>query len=449
VVPAVRNSSPSLPARDDGDHDPDIDLITLRRKQPSESHNVVRSREVKDTLNPHRKADDVFFEHPIPAAGQPENHPIGSANESVTHRRDENVDEHADRFPSTSTAPLASSVLTQGKEGSRFSTSAPDTLDPYLVHYLKSLRSQSSKSPKPVITVPNHPAPQDLDVDSLRPVDLRSNYGQRTFKSSTVRGHNPHISNGGPSGEPGVIPEHLAHDSVKALNLPSSGGKVIIPRALLVRLIEETINLSGAAIRGNDVLIERYSPTWHRFARLLRTSDLHKISTLTTSDRSDPAHTPETADFDSGKSSKTPERASQTTTPDRSIESINASDKIDSSLAAVTEREYIVLAIDSKKSRIISTRFSRLLDGSSETVPISTEDLLKVEYLDKYTNMQSNTECRYLSHLKPLEVEGFRITAVNGTGIVLSKRIAEDVREEDAKSGLLSRLLGSRRGSRL
>jgi hypothetical protein len=386
VVHTVRNSSPSLPPRDDGDHDPDIDLITLRRKQSSESGNAVLSREAKDAIKAHRKvqrADDVLFEHPSPAAGHSENHPVGPANESVTHRPTENVDEHANRLSSTSTAPLVSSVLTQGDEGSRFSTSTRDTLDPYLVHYLKSLRSQSSKTPKPVITVPDHPAPQDLDVDSLRPVDLRSNYGRHEFKSS-VGGHNLRISNGGPSGEPGVIPERLVHDCVKALNLPSSGGKVIIPRALLVRLIEETINLSGAAVRGNDVVIERYSPTWHRFARLLRTSDLHKISTLPTSDRSDPAYTPETGGLESVKSSKTPERASQTTTAlDESIEPINAYDKIDSSLSAVTEREYVVLAIDSKKSRIISTRFSRLLDGSSEPVPISTEDLLKVEYLDR------------------------------------------------------------------
>ena len=231
--------------------------------------------------------------------------------------------------------------------------------------------------------MPNRCAPQDLDVDSLRPADLRSSYRDRKFKSSIAHGDNPRLSSRGPSGEPGMIPDRWTQANIKALNLPPSGGQVVIPRVLLVRLIEETINLSGAAVRGSDVVIERYSPTWHRFARLLRTSDLHKISRLTTHDRSDSATSSGAGDFHLPKNLETSESTSPTMTAFESAASINTPPKIDSDLSAVTEREYVVLAVDSKKSRIISTRFSRLLDGSSEPTPVCTKDLLKVEHLDK------------------------------------------------------------------
>ena len=83
-----------------------------------------------------------------------------------------------------------------------------------------------------------------------------------------------------PSGEPAEIPEHVINGGVERLKLKSMGNTVIIPRSVLKRLIERTITLSGASILGENVVIERYSPTWHRFARLLRTSDLDKISSL-------------------------------------------------------------------------------------------------------------------------------------------------------------------------
>jgi hypothetical protein len=53
--------------------------------------------------------------------------------------------------------------------------------------------------------------------------------------------------------------------------------------------------------------------------------------------------------------------------------------------------------------------------------------------------------CRYLSYLKPLEIEGFYITAASESGIVLSRNLnAADI-SGDGNTGWLDRLLGPSR----
>ena len=385
VVQIARNSSPAAGSpHDDGDHDPDIDLVTLRRKRPSKLTIPNLSHEAIDTVKPsagYSGIDAAFSKPPSPTSQNPDSHHTSQAEDSAAHSWSRHVKIQAGRISPTSSDSPISFASIAGNAGSRPHTSV-DTLDPYLINYLKSLRSKSSKPPKPTITEPNDLSPQDLDIDSLRPVDVRSIYRQRKSTPGMAPKDSPIASTGTSSGEPGLIPDHLTDANIKTLNLPSSGGKVVIPKALLVRLIEETINLSGAAIRGDDVIIERYSPTWHRFARLLRTSDLHKISSLPQSHHSDCPPRSDNDVFGLDRALETSETIPGTK-PQGPIKSGVNSDKVNSRLPAVTEREYIVLALDSKKSRVISTRFSRLLDGPTVTAPVSTEDLLKVEHLNK------------------------------------------------------------------
>jgi len=386
VVQIARNRSPAaVPPRDDGDHDPEIDLITLRRKRPSECNSPILPPEALDTIKPPAgcpEFDAVSSRLPSPASPNPESHPTSQAENSVPHSWSTHMKIQAGQLSSTSSdSPISSASIT-GNMGSSSYTSSVDTLDPYLIHYLKSLRSKSSKPPKPPIREPNRPTPQDLDVDSLRPVDVRSIYRQRKSRSGMAPKDSQRASVGTPSGEPGLIPDHLTHAKIKTLNLPSLDGKVVIPKAVLVRLIEETINLSGAAVCGDDVIIERYSPTWHRFARLLRTSDLHKISSLPQSHHSDCPPRSDNDVFDLRTALETSESISETK-PHGPINSGVSTEPTNSHLPAVTEREYIVLALDIKKSRVISTRFSRLLDAPMVIASVSTEDLLKVEHLNK------------------------------------------------------------------
>jgi hypothetical protein len=386
VVQIARNSSPALPPKDDGDHDPDIDLITLRRRHPCKFNMNNRFPESTDIIKPHRdhpQTDGGSFK---PASLDIRNsrsvsYDPAQADSSITHRLNKCADIPADDLSSTSPAGPRTSAFAPGNESSRSYISSADTLDPYLVHYLKSLQSNCSKRPKPPISEPNSPSLQDRDLDSLRPVDLRLSYRQWKPKPGIARKDSQSSVTRGPSGEPGWIPDDLTSANIKALNIPSSGGKVVIPRPLLVRLIEETINLSGAAVRGEDVIIERYSPTWHRFARLLRTSDLHKISSLAQSKNSNPASRLESDVFGLGRTLQPSETVSEMIAQDP-VRSDDVSSKASSPLPPVTEREYVVLTLD-KKSRVVSNRFSRLLDGTSEIARVSTEDLLKVEHLSK------------------------------------------------------------------
>jgi hypothetical protein len=49
---------------------------------------------------------------------------------------------------------------------------------------------------------------------------------------------------------------------------------------------------------------------------------------------------------------------------------------------------------------------------------------------------------RYLPHLKPLESEGFHVSAVSESGIVLSRDLTPDDCPEDVETGWIQRLLG-------
>jgi hypothetical protein len=49
---------------------------------------------------------------------------------------------------------------------------------------------------------------------------------------------------------------------------------------------------------------------------------------------------------------------------------------------------------------------------------------------------------RYLPHLKPLESEGFYISATSQSGIVLARDLGSDDPPEDAEAGWIQRLLG-------
>jgi hypothetical protein len=164
---------------------------------------------------------------------------------------------------------------------------------------------------------------------------------------------------------------------------PSIDNKVVIPRPVLVRLIEQTITLSGASVHGNDVVIERYSPTWHRFARLLRTSDLHKISTLGEQNRLK-AKTPikKDANQDNSRLLADDPMAADAVSPNTHRRSASESSNL--MPEPFIEREYVILALDAKKKRVSLSRFRRLLDGSTEDTSPSAEALLKVESLDRY-----------------------------------------------------------------
>jgi hypothetical protein len=149
------------------------------------------------------------------------------------------------------------------------------SLDPYLIQYLKSLQFK----PKESLSHERAASQQDLDVEFLRPNDIRATYNN-PIKRRDLNPNEQPPAVGSPSYNPSVIPEHIIDTGIQKLKLTTSGNKIIIPRSTLLRLIEQTITLSGAGLHGDDVIIERYSPTWHRFARLLRTSDLHKISKM-------------------------------------------------------------------------------------------------------------------------------------------------------------------------
>ena len=265
---------------------------------------------------------------------------------------------------------------------SRFTDTSLSNLDPYLVPYLKSLQSKSSSSSKPPVSVDNHPNKHDLDIEFLRPNDVRATYVCRKKKTNVDKDGGDTNGRKTASGEPGTIPDYLIHAGIQHLNLSSSDGKVVIPRGVLVRLIEQTINLSGAAVCGDDVVIERYSPTWHRFARLLRTSDLHKISTST--EVLNPADSTHNGDSKQPDMQDTTYQGPNGNTTRVIPPPLQPKDEPTTSTNTIVEHEYVILALDTRKKRVITTRFRRLLDGSS-TVPLpSSESLLKVEHLNKY-----------------------------------------------------------------
>lgn len=146
-----------------------------------------------------------------------------------------------------------------------------DSLDPYLVQFLKSVAPKSSHKAN------YETNKQDLDLEFLLPDDVRA--AHNIFKKELNIDPKPVSPFLGFPPYPKKT-ENSFERMVRLLELRTPGNPVIIPRATLIKLIEETITLSGAALRGDDVVIETYSPAWHRFARLLRTSDLHAISKL-------------------------------------------------------------------------------------------------------------------------------------------------------------------------
>ena len=392
--PAQSGPTPSAP-RDEGDHDPDIDLITLRRRSKLNDTSTKTSTAIDhdhhkpDTpAAPSRDSPDanspIINVPPQPAA--PELQKTDSKASKLQSHLDglaKAIDESNPQRP-TSLSKDELRVSLKPKQNSRtnYTSRKEGILDPYLVTYLKSLQSNPSKMQKATATHDGNRSKQDLDIDTLRPSDIRATYNTQKGNLPSEKDATDMKPAVSVSGEPAVIPEHLIHAGLQHLNLPTSGGKVVIPRTMLVRLIEQTINLSGAAVSGDDVVIERYSPTWHRFARLLRTSDLHKISTLKPPDTSSPKPPPKPSTEQPQETTTGPLPSMDTGTTDQT--------KSPSELQALqstprfTEREYVVLALDSKKKRVVNTRFRRLLDGSSNISPPSSESFLKVESLDRY-----------------------------------------------------------------
>jgi len=392
----AQSAPPPSPPRDEGDHDPDIDLITLRRRSRlndtfrKTSTGVDNDHHKSDAAaEPSRDSPDIHSTisndppHP-PTLELQKTDSKASKLQSYFDGLAKAIDESTLKPPtSTSTGELRGSLKPKENTRTSHTSRKEGILDPYLASYLKSLRSDSSTIHKDTASHDGKHSKQDLDIDTLRPSDIRATYTTQKRKLSSEKDAvdmKPVVS---VSGEPAVVPEHLIHAGLQHLNLPTSGGKVVIPRTILVRLIEQTINLSGAAVSGDDVVIERYSPTWHRFARLLRTSDLHKISTLKPPDISSPKPP---------QSSSTEQRQDTITSPLPSMDNGTTNQtKPPSELNALqptprfTEREYVVLALDAKKKRVVNTRFRRLLDGSSNISPPSSESFLKVESLDRYS----------------------------------------------------------------
>lgn len=452
---AAQKSSATYVPTDDGDHDPTIDLITLRRRTiPNEFSRISRKRapESEDEKNPNESEEKLIDQSdknvahvsapPASAASTPSIEKQSRPRVRDTKTILKLVDQLANAVDTSqhqaSKPILKKNNQREGQDSSKGSASTPhDRVDPHLVQYLKSVH------PKPLKHLTSHdsshtkPSRQDLDIEFLRPDDIRSNY---LFRSQSVgsESKNKDINSARvTSGAAGYVSEHLVDADIQHLKLTSSGANVVIPRPILVKLIEQTISLSGAAVHGDDVVIERYSPTWHRFARLLRTSDLHKISTLksqisfqASSTQNATGKKPDqigTVDSDPGKSA---------------VRSIPQSAEI--STPSLTEREYIILTLDTKKKRVVATRFRRLLDLSSNVPISSSEDLLNVENLNMYTFLQTSqltVSCRYLPDLKHLDLEGFYITAARKSGIVLSRKLAPENLAGTHTTGWLQRFL--------
>jgi hypothetical protein len=453
---ACIRSSPLIPR--DNDHDPEIDLITLRRRVATEFISK-RSLEVTEKNEPETKPKSKE-ERPSDRISEPIVMPprVSAASSNSTTTSESNEENtpykvgHAlpkegnTAFDRSSLIPDTSASKDFDRGGSNGVNSQPNNpsinnLDPFLVPYLRSLQSKPSKLAKRPVSLDRQPGQQDLDIDLLRPNDIRATYISRTKRAHGCKENGSVDTIKSTSGEPGIIPDHLIHAGIQHLNLPSSDGKVVIPKSVLLRLIEKTINLSGAAVHGDDVIIERYSPTWHRFARLLRTSDLHKISTLTDSPVSTRVNHKQKTGLPEFKDVPRQESKEQAafSQPVPGLKGDSSS-----SPQPVMEREYVILALDTRKKRVATTRFRRLLDGSSNVTLPSSESLLKVEHLNKFAHFHLKLirSSRYLPYLKPLETEGFYVTAAGESGIVLSRNLNPDDAVGDATDGWLRRLLG-------
>jgi hypothetical protein len=451
---AQKSSTPFVPT-DDGDHDLDIDLITLRRRTIPDKGSRISGKNIQEWENERRPyqqsidrqnktVTDVATPPIVIATTLPE------GKQSLSRTRDTKtrlqlVDQLANATDMSHLQASTPTLKGNQREGQGLRRGLVDTscdnVDPRLVRYLKSIHSKPPKTFTRHIEGNAKPSRQDLDIEFLRPDDIRSNYLSRRQSADSDRKNKDICVSGVASGVAGDVPEHLVDAGIQHLKLTSSDANVVIPRPILVQLIEQTISLSGAAVQGDDVVIERYSPTWHRFARLLRTSDLHKISTLKPQASLQAPSTPKITD-------KTSEQVDiMDANLKRTVINPNASSKAEFSTPTFTEREYIILTLEAKKKRVVTTRFRRLLDLSS-SVPIpSSEDLLKVESLNLYTYFQAfqlTVSCRYLPHLKHLDLEGFFLIAASESGIVLSRKLDSENVAGTHAAGWLRRFLKRR-----
>lgn len=280
----IKSSSSQLP-KDDGDHDNNIDLITLRRRStPQRVSSPPEASQESKRLQTTATKFDEFSENSVLAEEQAPKIP----EFAYPQPRDVSIHPHPPEGNLARSTEPKEGLSSNAHKAMHNQSLQPETeslspsLDPYLLHYLKSVESSRRKGGvKPTIVLENKTSRNDLDVESLRPIDVRTSYmPKKKGMTEDLKASSTSNDINTSSGEPAEIPEHIINGGVERLKLKSMGNTVIIPRSVLIRLIERTITLSGASISGENVIIERYSPTWHRFARLLRTSDLDKISSL-------------------------------------------------------------------------------------------------------------------------------------------------------------------------
>src|SRR5579871_1260937 len=177
---SLQNNKRSELSRDEEQHDPNIDLITLRRRVPLSGIKEHQSGQLKTESSTSQAAPqpDLSPTVRIPSNSddllpQPQ-HPTHSESQ-----------QHVDDNPEKSKPTRASHVLhsLSEKENPRVSTSIktgsdfkPTNMDPYLMQYLKNVDSpsttprQQSKSP---LILEGKPSREDLDLDALRPIDIR------------------------------------------------------------------------------------------------------------------------------------------------------------------------------------------------------------------------------------------------------------------------------------
>ena len=533
---------PQVP-KDEGDHDPDIDLITLRRRSAStQKQSQTESSKPLPFRIPIVDASEEPHKHkrgavPPKLPPRPKVEPIQQDTKPTPPKAPIPIEEHARTAEEPPVSPSSTSGVApkpsaspdhHQAENPRAEPPPSVTIETLLERFLKPQTPPKvfPELPKraPQEPLPKAFLPEDADMDLLRPHDIRVKYLRASLaRNGKNKSNNHHPNNNSQisnvplrsSGVVGDVPEHEADSRIRRLGLRAEDSRVIIPRPILSRLIEDTITLSGASIQGDDVIIQRYSPTWHRFARLLRTSDLHKISSSrssgpppmpresretgttnaeistvaeieqlpkemkaepqekeakreaeaselsnpspeqTVAQTSQPANPkiekdreyifliPEEAKGEQPakevkpeplpKESKTEAEAREPTSPSSEqtfIQTTNPSTPV-----IEKDREYIVLSLNSRKRKVISSKFRKLLDPVSDSGLKSSEGLLKVEYLDRFNLIQRNLTSRYIPHLKSLESEGFYIIAATESGIILCKDSIRDPNGENASGG--------------